>query len=111
MVLVGVAAGMVMMRFAAGIFSRLIRWEPALQHSAYMLILVIAVELVGSLLGFHIGELAQFGISLLLLLLTVAFARLTWLRPLNRLWPPLLFAAALLVRFVRWPIRRLKAAT
>ncbi len=60
-VLLGVAIGIVTMRFAAGMFSRMIEWEPALQHAAYLLILAIGIELIlDDLFHIHTGELLQF---------------------------------------------------
>lgn len=110
-VLLGVVVGMVMMRFAAGIFARMIAWEPALQHSAYLLILAIGIEqLLSDLANIHLGEMTQFAISLAILALTVGFARISWLQPLRICWPPLLTLASLLRLPFRWissPIRYL----
>lgn len=110
-VLLGVAIGIVTMRFAAGIFTRLIGWEPALQHAAFLLILAIAIELLlDDLFHIHLHEMAQFGISLTILLLTIGFARVAWLRPLNGIWPPLLRLCMLLqipLRWLTWPFRAL----
>jgi tellurite resistance protein TerC len=110
-VLLGVAIGIVTMRFAAGIFTRLIAWEPALQHAAFLLILAIAIELLlDDLFHIHLHEMAQFAISFMILLLTIAIARISWLQPLNVLWPPLLRLCMLLqipLRWVTWPFRAL----
>ncbi len=108
-VLLGVAIGIVTMRFAAGMFSRMIEWEPALQHAAYLLILAIGIELVlDDLFHIHTGELLQFAITLLILGLTIVFARVSFLQPLNKIWPPVLRLIALLytpLRWLTWPIR------
>jgi tellurite resistance protein TerC len=121
-VLLGVAIGIVLMRFAASIFSRLIEWEPNLETAAYLLILAISVELLlDDLFGIHFetirlggiainAELQQFGITLLILTLTLAFSRLRWLRPANIIWRPLLWVAALLlypIEWLSWPFRAL----
>ena len=45
-VIIGVAIGIVMMRFAAQIFARMIAWEPALEHAAYLLLFAIGGELL-----------------------------------------------------------------
>ena len=45
-VMLGVAIGIVVMRFAAGIFSFLVEREPILQRAAYVLVLNIGVELL-----------------------------------------------------------------
>lgn len=108
-VLLGVAIGIVTMRFAAGIFTRLIAWEPALQHAAFLLILAIAIELLlDDLFHIQLHEMAQFGISLTILLLTIGFARVSWLQPLNAIWPPLLRLSMMLqipLRWLTWPFR------
>lgn len=124
-VLLGVALGILLMRFAAQIFSRMIAWEPNLQTAAYLLILAIAVELLlDDLFGIHFAtlqlgplalgpEVEQFGITLLILLATIALSRVRWLRPVNRIWPPLLRLLAFLLvplRWLTWPFRALSTA-
>ena len=119
-VLLGVAIGIVLMRFAASIFSRLIGWEPNLQTAAYLLILAIAVELLlDDLFGIHFvarqlgplpisPEVQQFGITLVILLGTIALSRVPALRPLNRIWRPFLWLAAVLLiplEWLTWPFR------
>ena len=75
-VLLGVAIGILIMRFAATIFVRLIDWEPALEHGAYVLLLSIGVQLLcKEFWGMHIPELVQFSISVAILVLTVLVAR------------------------------------
>jgi len=110
-VLLGVAIGIVMMRFAATIFARMIEWEPALQHAAFLLILAIGFELVlEDLFHVHLGEWAQFVLSAGILALTIAFARVSWLQPLNAIWPPLLRIATVVqvpFRVLTWPFRYL----
>jgi tellurite resistance protein TerC len=110
-ILLGVALGIVTMRFAAGIFTRMIEWEPSLQHAAFLLILAIAIELLlDDLFHIHLHEMAQFAISFTILLLTIGFARISWLRPFNVLWSPLLRLSMLLqipLRWITWPIRTL----
>jgi tellurite resistance protein TerC len=108
-VLLGVMLAIVMIRFAAGIFSRMIDWEPALEHTAYLLILAIGIELIlQDFLGVDFNELIRFAISVDILLLTLAFARVPWLRPVNRLWAPLLKLCALfqtVIHWLTWPLR------
>ncbi len=108
-VLLGVMLAILMIRFAAGIFSRMIDWEPALQHTAYLLILAIGVELIlEDQFAIEIGEFTQFGISLAILVLTIVFARIRWLRPANVLWTPMLKLCSwiqLVLHWLAWPIR------
>ncbi len=95
-VLLGVGIGMLIMRFAASIFSRAIRWEPALETGAYLLLLAIGSELLASeLFSIHIDKPVQFAISAAILALTVVFAR-TRLRSALVVFRPILalFAAA-----------------
>jgi tellurite resistance protein TerC len=128
-VYLGVAIGILIMRFAASIFSRLIEWEPNLQTAASLLILAIAVELIlDDMFGIHFvelhvgglgisGEVQQFGITLLILSLTILLSRVPALRPVNIVWRPFLWLAAMLLvplSLVTWPLRaglRLVAAT
>ena len=121
-VLLGVAIGIVLMRFAASIFSRLIEWEPNLQTAAYLLILAISVELIlDDLFGIRFTplrlgtltidpEVQQFGITLLILGLTVALSRVRWLQPINVIWRPVLWLCSLLlypIGWISWPFRAL----
>jgi tellurite resistance protein TerC len=89
-VMLGVALGIVTMRFAATIFTRLILWEPALQTGAYLLVLSLGVELVlKEIFHFHIGEMVQFAISLGILVGTVSVAR-SPLAQTPGLWSPVI---------------------
>ena len=95
-VLLGVAIGMVIMRFAAGLFSRAIAWEPALETGAYLLLLAIGAELLlKEYAHIHIEEVLQFSISASILILTVLFARFPMLRGALIIFRPViaLFAA------------------
>jgi tellurite resistance protein TerC len=94
-VVLGVAIGIVVMRFAAQIFTRLIAWEPALEHAAYLLLFAIGGELLLEYyLHFELTEWQQFGISIGIIVWVVLFARVKLLRPLNIIFQPfaLLFA-------------------
>jgi tellurite resistance protein TerC len=113
-VIFGVAIGIVMMRFAAQIFTRLITWEPALEHAAYLLLLAIGGELLLEYyLHFELTEWAQFGISIGIIVLVVLFARVKFLRPLQIIFRPfaLLFALindalSFVFRILAAPFRR-----
>jgi tellurite resistance protein TerC len=113
-VIFGVAIGIVMMRFAAQVFTRLIAWEPALEHAAYLLLLAIGGELLLEYyLHFDLTEWAQFGISLGIIVLVVLFARVKLLRPLHIIFRPfaLLFALindalSFVFRILAAPFRR-----
>jgi len=88
-VIIGVAIGIVMMRFAAQLFARMIAWEPALEHAAYLLLFAIGGELLLEYyLHFDLTEWTQFGISISIIVLVVLVARVTFLRPLQVIFRP-----------------------
>lgn len=76
-VILGVMIGIVVIRFAATIFTRMIEWEPAMEHAAYLLLIAIGGELlVAELLHIELDDWVKFAISIAILVLTVAVARL-----------------------------------
>lgn len=84
-VMLGVALGILTMRFAAGIFTVLIKREPILAPAAYVLVLNIAIELV--IEDFHIydfNEWAKFAVSLGTLLLALVYAHSPFLRRISQ---------------------------
>lgn len=84
-IMIGVALGIITMRFAATLFTVLIEREPVLVPAAFLLILNIGLETAAAeIFGVEIGIWLKFGISLLTLLLAVAYAR--W-RPLRIMRP------------------------
>jgi tellurite resistance protein TerC len=75
-VVLGVAIGILVIRFAATLFTRLISWEPALEHAAYLLLVAIGGELLlEHWAGIELNDLTKFAISLAILALTVVVAR------------------------------------
>ncbi len=89
-VMIGVAIGILTMRFAAGIFSYAVTREPILKPAAYVLVFIIGVELIlEQVWHVEISDLLRFGISVSTLLLALAYAHnqflqrfrfvLTWL--------------------------------
>jgi tellurite resistance protein TerC len=96
-VLLGVAIGIMAMRFAATLFTRMIAWEPALEDGAYLLLLGIGGKfLLESWLEWHVDEYVQFGTSLSLLILTIVFARVRPLRTLLIVFRPSIVIFALI---------------
>jgi tellurite resistance protein TerC len=111
-VMIGVAIGILVMRFAAGIFSYVVEKEPILKTAAYILVLNIGIELLIEefpldklahplvVSGFWqhlisieeshiaIGDWTRFGISILTILLTVAYAHV---KPMRLLRPLLIW--------------------
>ncbi|MBA3943507.1 MAG: tellurium resistance protein TerC [Herpetosiphonaceae bacterium] len=121
-VLTGVAIGIVLMRFAAGLFSRMIAWEPRLAIAGYLLIAAISIQLLLNefwgirFVPLHVAgatinaDMEQFALSLLILVATLACARLPWLAPLSVIWRPALrICAGLRAAFhwLAWPFRAL----
>ena len=102
-VIIGVAIGIVMMRFAAQLFTRMIAWEPALEHAAYLLLFAIGGELLLEyFLDFDLTEWAQFGISISIIILVVLFARVKVLRPLQVIFQPFGRLCALINDALSW---------
>ncbi len=88
-VLIGVGLGILTMRFAAGIFSKLIEREPILESVAYVIVLTIGLRLFTEhFTGIELHPMTQFGISIGTIVLGVIYARwspLNWaLRPIFR---------------------------
>jgi tellurite resistance protein TerC len=95
-IILGVSIGIVVVRFAASIFTRLIGWEPALEHTAYLLVFAIGLELLLDVsLGIHTEDGFRFAISAGLIAGSVLIVRTQVLRPLLSLGRPLLRIAVL----------------
>jgi tellurite resistance protein TerC len=73
-VTIGVALGIVTMRFAASIFQKMIDKVPTLEHAAYLLIAAIAGELLlEQYAEVHLSEIQTFLISASIIALTVLY--------------------------------------
>jgi tellurite resistance protein TerC len=80
-VMVGVALGILTMRFAAGLFSYAVTREASLKPAAYVLVLIIGIELIlEQVWHVEISDLARFGISISTLLLAVVYAHSPFLQ-------------------------------
>lgn len=86
-VLLGVAIGIVAMRFAAGVFSYLVEREPILQKAAYILVLNIGIELLlEEIWKVEIGDWTRFGVSIATIVITILYSHAKFLhRPLRPL--------------------------
>jgi tellurite resistance protein TerC len=83
-VMVGVALGILALRWAASFFSVMVEREPILQHAAYLLVLVIGLRFcLEHLLGWEISPVTQFAGSLSILGLALLYAHWTPLQPLR----------------------------
>ncbi len=84
-VMLGVFIGIVVMRFAAGIFSSVVLRFPILKAAAYVLVLNIGVELVLEELGvMEFTDWERFGISLATILIALAYDRFRFLQVVLR---------------------------
>jgi tellurite resistance protein TerC len=80
-VMVGVAIGILFMRFAAGWFSYLVEKEPILKTAAYILVFNIGVELLlEEFYNMHFGDWGRFAISIGTIFLCLAYAHIKLLR-------------------------------
>lgn len=101
LVMLGVAIGILVMRFAAQLFSRLIAWEPAFETAAFLLLLTIGAELLlHQYAHIELTELQQFGISMSVLLGTIGIARSPLRRPVAFLLFPVRWLFYTLIAFV-----------
>jgi tellurite resistance protein TerC len=80
-VILGVFIGILVMRFAAGIFSYVVEREPILKTAAYILVFNIGVELLlEDLAHVVISDWLRFGISMATIALCFAYAHIKFLR-------------------------------
>ncbi len=80
-VMIGVAIGILVMRFAAGLFSYVVEKEPILKTAAYILVLNIGVELLlEEFAHVEISDWLRFGISIATIALTLAYSHFRFLR-------------------------------
>ena len=113
-VLLGVALGILTMRFAATIFANLVGREPILEPAAYILVLSIGLRLIAEeFFPIHIPVMAQFGMSLSIIFGAVLYAH--W-RPLQTLRPIIFGGLRILHKIlsavravIAWPVARLNA--
>ncbi len=86
-VLLGVALGILTMRFAAGIFTLMIRREPILATAAYIVVFNIGMELLlAEFFHMHFPAWLKFTISAGTIILCVAYARVKFLQVLAPLF-------------------------
>jgi tellurite resistance protein TerC len=74
-VMIGVAIGILTMRFAAGVFSYAVLREPILKQAAYVLVLSIGIELIlEEVWKIEISDILRFLISVSIILAALAYA-------------------------------------
>lgn len=82
-VMLGVAIGILTMRYAAGLFSYAVEREPILKQAAYILVLTIGMELVlEQVWHIEFSDIVRFGISMSIIALSLAYAHI---KPLQKL--------------------------
>jgi tellurite resistance protein TerC len=80
-VMLGVAIGIVLMRFAAGLFSSIVQKAPILKTAAYILVLNIGIELlIEDLAHITISDWTRFSISIGTILLALAYERFKFMK-------------------------------
>jgi len=113
-VLLGVGIGIITMRFAAGIFSYAVTREPNLKPAAYVLVLIIGIELIlEQVWHVEISDLVRFGISASTLLLAVVYAHSPFLQRFRFVLTWLAQGIGIVNEFVDWifaPVRGLLRA-
>src|SRR5574341_1295721 len=84
-VMTGVALGIVTMRFAAGIFVKMIQRFPILEAAAYLLVFNIGIELLlEDFWSIHLSDVQKFAVSFGTLVLTLAYGQSPALQRLGR---------------------------
>jgi tellurite resistance protein TerC len=108
-VLLGVGIGILMMRFAAGIFSYAVIREPVLKQAAYILILNIGVQLImEALWEVEISDLLRFAISAGIIVLSLAYAHISFLQRFRFVLSWLAIGMGYvnnLIDWILWPIK------
>ncbi len=110
-VMIGVAIGILAMRFAAGIFSYLVEREPILKSAAYVLVLNIGIQLLlEEYAGLDIPDWLRFCISIGIILVSLGYVHF---RPLNLVLRPVLIwlsqGLAILNALMNWVLAPFKA--
>jgi tellurite resistance protein TerC len=112
-VMLGVAIGILAMRFAAGAFSYAVLREPILRQAAYVLVLTIGIELVlEQVWRVEISDLLRFATSAGVILLSLAYAHLPVLQKLRFILIWLVQGIGIVNELVDWalaPVRGLLA--
>lgn len=110
-VMIGVAIGILTMRFAAGVFSYAVQREPILQQAAYVLVFNIGVELtLQQVWQIEIPDMLRFAISIGTILLALAYAHSSFLQRFRFALNWLAQGIGIINEFVDWifaPIRGL----
>lgn len=86
-VILGMALGIIAMRFAASLFTRLIKREPILGTAAYIVVFAVGLELLlGELFQVDFAAWQKLVISFSIVMLSLAYAHLKFMRVLTPLF-------------------------
>ena len=110
-VMLGVAIGILTMRYAAGIFSYAVEREPILKQAAYILVFNIGVQLIlDQIWHIEIPDLLRFGISVTTIVLALAYAHIPFLQKFRFVLDWLVQGIGIINEFVDWLFLPFKAA-
>ncbi len=102
-VMLGVAIGILTMRYAAGVFSYAVEREPILKQAAYILVFNIGIELIlDQVWHIEIPDLLRFGISIITIVLTLAYAHIPFLQKFRFILTWLVQGIKIINEFVDW---------
>jgi tellurite resistance protein TerC len=109
-VMLGVAIGILTMRYAAGIFSYAVEREPILKQAAYILVFNIGVQLIlDQVWHIEIPDLVRFGISVAIIVLALAYAHIPLLQKSRFVLAWLVQGIGIVNEFVDWLFLPFKA--
>ena len=101
--MVGVAIGILTMRFAAGLFSYAVEREPILKPAAYILVLNIGIQLIiEQVWHVEISDLVRFGISVAIILSALAYAHNRFLQRFGFILSWLSLGIGILNELIDW---------
>ena len=110
-ILLGVGIGILMMRFAAGIFSYAVIREPVLKQAAYILILNIGLQLImEGLWGVEISDLVRFAVSAGIIAICLAYAHLAFLQKFRFILSWIAIGMGTVNNLINWTLWPIKTA-
>jgi len=110
-ILLGVGIGILMMRFAAGIFSYAVIREPVLKQAAYILILNIGLQLImEGLWGVEISDLVRFAVSAGIIVICLAYAHLSFLQKFRFILSWIAIGMGTVNNLINWTFWPIKTA-
>jgi len=109
-VMLGVAIGILTMRYAAGIFSYAVEREPILKQAAYILVFNIGVQLIlDQVWHIEFPDLLRFGISVSIIVIALAYAHVPFLQKFGFVLAWLAQGIKIINEFIDWILLPFKA--